>query len=110
MVAGVARDGRILYRRAAGHADREAGRAMAVDTPFRLASVTKPLVSAAGLALAERGTIDLDAPGTGWFPDFRPRFDGGAGVNPVRHPPTPPPGLGPGFFQEPGRPLERKSP
>src|SRR3546814_7234827 len=104
MVSLVARDGRFLDRRAAGHADREAGRAMAVDTPFRLASVTKPFVSAAALALAERGTIDLDAPVTDWLPDFRPRFDGGEAVITVRHLLTHTSGLGYGFFQKPDGP------
>ncbi|MGO4842919.1 serine hydrolase, partial [Rhizobiaceae sp. 2RAB30] len=40
----VARDGRLVYHRAAGFADREAGRVMSEDTIFRLASVTKPMV------------------------------------------------------------------
>src|SRR3546814_16770814 len=77
---------------------------MAVDTPFRLASVTKPFVSAAALALAERWTIDLDAPVTDWLPDFRPRFDGGEAVITVRHLLTHTSGLGYGFFQKPDGP------
>lgn len=70
--------GRELFRRAAGLADRERGVAMREDTLFRLASVTKPIVAAATLALAQRGVVDLDAPVTRWLPDFRPRLpDGG---------------------------------
>ena len=38
--------GQPVYARTAGQADREAGRAMADDAVFRLASVTKPIVAA----------------------------------------------------------------
>ncbi|NIF74949.1 beta-lactamase family protein [Burkholderia sp. Ap-962] len=54
-VAIVARHGEILYRRAQGLADREAGRPMREDTLFRLASVTKPIVALAVLRLVARG-------------------------------------------------------
>jgi len=74
----VAEDGAIVYRRAAGYADREAGRRVAEDTIFRLASVTKPLVAAATLSLAEAGVIDLDAPVTRFLPDFRPKLPDGS--------------------------------
>ena len=47
----VAQGGEIVYRRAAGMADREAGKPMACNTLFRLASVSKPIVSTAALAL-----------------------------------------------------------
>ncbi|MCA3643750.1 MAG: beta-lactamase family protein, partial [Methylobacterium sp.] len=47
----VARDGELVYRRAAGFADRESRTPMREDTLFRLASVTKPIVSAAAMTL-----------------------------------------------------------
>lgn len=74
----IARGGELAYSRAAGLADRERGRAMAPDTVFRLASVTKPVVAAAALAMAERGQLALDAPVSRWLPDFRPKAPGGA--------------------------------
>ena len=77
-LALVARAGRVVYRRAAGLADREAGRALRPDAIFLLSSVTKPIVALAAMRLAECGRLDLDAPITRWLPDFRPRLPGGA--------------------------------
>ena len=82
----VAEDGQIVYRRAAGHADREAGRPTAEDSIFRLASVTKPLVAAAALSLAEAGVLGLDDPVTRFLPGFRPKLaDGSEPAITVRH-------------------------
>ena len=58
----VARGGDLVYARAAGDADRERGLPMALETVFRLASVTKPIVAAAALAMVERGDLALDGP------------------------------------------------
>lgn len=55
-------DGRIVYERAFGYADRDARRAATVDTAYALASATKPITATAVLQLAERGRLDLDAP------------------------------------------------
>jgi CubicO group peptidase (beta-lactamase class C family) len=74
----VARDGRLAYGRAAGHADREAGTPLRRDSILRYASLTKPIVTVAALALAEAGVIDLDDPVTRFLPDFRPRTADGA--------------------------------
>src|SRR5262245_55074770 len=76
-VALIALDGKVVYRRAAGLADREAGRAMRLDTLFRLASLTKPIVSTAAMILIERGQIALDDPVTRWLPTFRPALPNG---------------------------------
>ena len=73
----VARDGKVVYRRAAGLADREAGRPMREDAIFRYSSVTKPFVTAAALRLVQDGTLHLDDPVTKWLPDFRPRLADG---------------------------------
>jgi CubicO group peptidase (beta-lactamase class C family) len=82
----VARNGETVYARAAGLADRESGRPVGRDTIFRYASLTKPMVSAAALALAEEGVIDLDAPVITYLPDFRPRAaDGSEPVITLRH-------------------------
>jgi CubicO group peptidase (beta-lactamase class C family) len=76
-VALVARDGKVVYQRAAGLADREAGRTMRLDTLFRLASLTKPIVSTAAMVLIERGQLALDDPVTRWLPAFRPALPNG---------------------------------
>src|SRR6185436_10067345 len=50
-VALVLQDGQPVYERAVGWSDREAGRRMAPDTIFRIASQTKAITSAAILSL-----------------------------------------------------------
>jgi CubicO group peptidase (beta-lactamase class C family) len=87
--------GELLYARAAGYADREAGIPIAVDTVFRWASLTKPVVAATALALMEDDRLDLDDPVTRFLPDFEPRLpDGSAPPINVRHLLTHTAGLG----------------
>lgn len=74
----VSHDGKLVYQRAAGLADRESNRPMQIDTVFRLSSVSKPIVSAAALALVDRGKLSLDDPVSKWLPDFRPKLANGA--------------------------------
>jgi CubicO group peptidase (beta-lactamase class C family) len=73
----VARNGKVVYHRAAGLADREAGRPMGEDAVFRFSSVTKPFVTAAAMRLVEDGALGLDDPVTKWLPDFRPKLPDG---------------------------------
>lgn len=70
----VAREGKVIYRRAAGWADREAGRPMHEDAIFRLASVSKPIVSATLMRLVEEKRVRLDDKVTRWLPDFKPKL------------------------------------
>ena len=94
----VARDGNVVFARAAGFADRESEQPVREDTIFRLASMTKPIVSAATLALVEQGTIHFDDPITRWLPDFRPATpDGQQPIITVRHLLTHTAGLNYGF-------------
>ncbi|MFT8736043.1 MAG: serine hydrolase domain-containing protein [Zymomonas mobilis] len=72
----IAHKGRVVYQKAAGWKDRENRQAMAIETSFRLSSVTKPLVTAAVLRLVEEGKISLDTPVTRWLPYFRPKVAG----------------------------------
>lgn len=74
-VTVVVRDGQVAYQRALGFADRESRTPMQLDTVFRLASITKPIVSLAALRLAEAGKLDLDAPITRYLPEFQPKLD-----------------------------------
>lgn len=74
----IAQDGELIHRRAAGNADREAGRVMTEDALFRLASVSKPIVSAAAMVLVAQRRLDLDEGIECWLPSFRPRLSDGA--------------------------------
>ncbi|MBY5544372.1 beta-lactamase family protein [Rhizobium leguminosarum] len=97
----IARDGEIVHRRAAGLADRENGLAMREDTIFRLASITKPIVTIAAMRLVEQGRIGLDDPVTRWLPDFRPRLpDGGEATIRIHNLLTHTSGLSYSFFEE----------
>lgn len=98
----VAKNGEVIYQRAAGLADRENATPMRADAIFRLASVTKPIVSVVIMHLVEAGLISLDDPVARWFPDFRPSLpDGAVPAITVRHLLTHTSGLS-YRFQEPG--------
>lgn len=73
----IAQDGKIVYHRAAGLSDRETRKPIRENTIFRLASMTKTVVSAAAMRLVEKGVIKLDDPVTKWIPDFRPKLADG---------------------------------
>ena len=66
----IAQRGEAVYERYIGAADRAAGRAVAADTPFRLASLTKPIVSLAALMLYEEGAFQLSDPVARYLPVF----------------------------------------
>lgn len=105
VVVLVARDGRLVYHRAAGLADREAQRPMTEDAVFRLSSVTKPFVSAALMRLVEQGKIQLDAPVTTYLPDFKPKLaDGTTPVITIRQLLTHTAGLTYGLAEGPSHP------
>lgn len=107
-VVMVVQDGDIVYRRAAGQADREGNRPMREDAMFRLASLSKPIVSAAAMALVERGRLDLQDPVTKWLPEFRPQtVDGRAPVITIHHLLTHTAGLSYGFLQPSDGPYHR---
>lgn len=74
----VAEDGKIVYERAAGYADREAGRPMQADTPFRFASVTKAFTTMAALKLIEGGHLSPEGKVTNYLPGFAPRLANGS--------------------------------
>jgi CubicO group peptidase (beta-lactamase class C family) len=73
----VAKQGEIVYRRAAGFADREAARPMPDDAIFLLASIAKPIVTAAALRLVEDGRISAGDPVRRWLPKFTPQLPDG---------------------------------
>jgi len=66
----VLRDGKPVYEKAAGWADKEAGRKMTMDTEFRIASQTKALTSVAILQLLEEGKLTLNDQAGKYIPTF----------------------------------------
>jgi CubicO group peptidase (beta-lactamase class C family) len=69
-VALVLRDGQVVYERAVGWADREAGRRMTPGAAFRIASQTKALTSIAAMVLLEEGKLALNTPVSRFIPSF----------------------------------------
>ncbi len=65
------RDGEELQFQAIGRRDIEADLPMTRDTIFRIASMTKPITTAAALMLMDEGKLKLDDPITKWAPEFR---------------------------------------
>ena len=66
LAVGVLQNGELLALRGLGFADLETGRPVTPDTPFNLASVTKPISAVLALRLQEEGLLDLDAPMSGY--------------------------------------------
>lgn len=66
----VARKGKIVLHEALGMRDREAGAPMAVNTQFRIASMTKPFTSVAAMMLAEEGKMLIADPVAKYLPEF----------------------------------------
>lgn len=99
----VSQNGKLVYQRAAGLADRESKRPMQLSSVFRLSSVSKPIVSAAALALVDQGKLSLEDPVTKWLPEFRPKLTNGeAPTITVRQLLTHTAGLGYKFAEKPG--------
>lgn len=74
----VRRGGRLVYSRAAGFADRERAMPAKIDTIFRLASVTKPIVAATALRMVDLGLLSLDDVVTTYLPFFTPKAPDGS--------------------------------
>jgi len=66
----VLRDGKPVYDKAFGWADKEAGRKMTTDTIFRIASQSKAMTSAAIMSLVEEGRIAINDPASRYIPAF----------------------------------------
>ena len=99
-VIAVMQDGQLAHQKAYGLADREAGRVMKETDIFRLASVTKPIATAAAMRMIELGKFGLTTPITDILPDFRPKLpDGSAPTITIRHLLTHTAGLSYDFMQ-----------
>jgi CubicO group peptidase (beta-lactamase class C family) len=69
-VTMMARHGKVIHLAAVGMADRETGTPMKTDAIFRIASMTKPITSAAIMMLWEQGKLGLDDPVSKYIPEF----------------------------------------
>ena len=70
VVALVLQDGKPVYEKAFGWADKESGRRMTPDTIFRIASQTKALTSVAIMQLIEEGRLSLGRRAGEFIPTF----------------------------------------
>src|SRR3954447_14902815 len=70
VVGLVLQDGKPVYERAVGWADKEAGTKMANDSIFRIASQTKAITSVAILSLMEEGKLSITDPVSRYIPTF----------------------------------------
>ena len=84
----IARGDKIAYLRAIGYQDSEKKTPMKTDAIFRLASMTKPIVSVAVMMLVEEGKIDLAAPVSKYIPEFANLKVGVETVDPATGKPT----------------------
>ena len=66
----VLRDGKVVYERAVGWADKESARRMSADAMFRIASQTKALTSIAIMMLLEEGKVALSDPVSRFIPQY----------------------------------------
>ena len=70
-VVVVARKGRVASVQAVGFRDKAAGAPMTPDAIFRIASMTKPLVTVAALSLYEEGRLLLSDPVSKYIPELK---------------------------------------
>ena len=102
-VVRVAHQGVGVYARAAGWADRETQTPTYLDSIFRWASLTKPLVSVATMRLIAQGLLTLEDAVTAYLPQFRPHLaDGSTPSITIRQLLTHTAGLGYRFMQKDG--------
>jgi len=67
----VARKGKLVHASATGFQDKDAGKPMALDSVFRIYSMTKPLVSVGMMILVEDGKAQLTDPVSKFIPAFK---------------------------------------
>lgn len=70
LVTLTSKGGNVLQAEAVGYRDLESGDPMRMDSLFRIASMTKPVTSAAALMLMEEGRLALADPITRWIPEL----------------------------------------
>lgn len=66
----VAVDGKVIYDKGFGFRDREIKALIRPSTEFRIASMTKPIVTAAAMKLVEEGKLSLNDKVSKYIPEF----------------------------------------
>jgi CubicO group peptidase (beta-lactamase class C family) len=104
-VIAVMKDGELAHFKPYGLANREQGKPMTEDAIFRLASISKPIVTAAAMRMIELGKFGLDTSVTDFLSDFKPKApDGSTPTITMRHLLTHTAGLSYDFLQPPEGP------
>jgi CubicO group peptidase (beta-lactamase class C family) len=67
----ILRNGKIVYQKAFGFANKQQNVAMKNDNIFRIASMTKPIISVAAMTLYEEGKFLLTDPVSKFIPEFK---------------------------------------
>ena len=67
----IVKDGKIIYHKALGYSNTSKKILMQKDDIFRIASMTKPIVSVAAMMLWEEGKFSLDDPLSKFIPEFK---------------------------------------
>jgi CubicO group peptidase (beta-lactamase class C family) len=71
VVTMIARHGKIVHSTHIGMLDTETNKKMELNTIFRIASMSKPIVSVAAMTLYEKGCFQLDDPVSKYIPEFK---------------------------------------
>ncbi|MCA6074062.1 serine hydrolase domain-containing protein [Fulvivirga sedimenti] len=66
----IEKDGRRVYEKTFGYRNVDSREAMSEDAIFRIASMTKPVISVAAMILYEEGLFSLDDPVSKFIPEF----------------------------------------
>lgn len=66
----IVKDGTVIYNRSRGLADSAKGIAITENTPFELASITKPMTALAVMQLKEKGRLALTDSVMKWLPEL----------------------------------------
>lgn len=67
----IARQGKVVHFEAHGFQDAARSRPMTKESLFRLASMTKPIVTVAAMMLVEQGRMKLNDPIVTWLPELK---------------------------------------
>jgi CubicO group peptidase (beta-lactamase class C family) len=67
----IARGGKVVHFEAHGFQDAAKSKPIAKDSLFRLASMTKPIVTVAAMMLVEQGKLKLNDPVASWLPELK---------------------------------------
>ncbi len=83
----IARNGKVVHFESHGFLDAAKSKPMQKDSLFRLASMTKPIVTTAAMMLVEQGKLKLNDPLSLWLPELKDlKVETSAGDVPLTRP------------------------